>query len=40
MRILNRFLAFILALALLAVSVIVIVEVISYAINRESLIVD
>lgn len=40
MRILNRFLAFILALAILAVSVIVIVEVISYAINRESLIVD
>lgn len=40
MRILNRFLAFILALALLAASVIVIVEVISYAINRESLIVD
>ena len=40
MRILNRFLSFILALALLAASVIVIVEVISYAINRESLIVD
>jgi hypothetical protein len=40
MRILNRFLAFILALAILAVSVIVIVEVISYAINGESLIVD
>jgi hypothetical protein len=40
MRILNRFLAFILALAVLAVCVVVIVEVIAYAINGESLIVD
>ena len=40
MRIVNRFLAFILALAILAASVIVIVEVISYAINKKSLIVD
>jgi hypothetical protein len=40
MRILNRFLAFILALAILAASVIAIVEVISYAINGKSLIVD
>ena len=40
MRILNRFLAFILALAVLAVCVIVIVEVIGYAINGEHVIVD
>ena len=40
MRILSRFLAFILALAVLAVCVIVIVEVIAYAINGEHLIVD
>ena len=40
MRILNRFLAFILALAVLAVCVVVIVEVIAYAINGEHLIVD
>lgn len=40
MRILNRFLAFILALAVLAVCVVVIVEVIAYAINGESLIVN
>ena len=40
MRILNRFLAFILALAVLAVCIVVIVEVIAYAINGEHLIVD
>jgi uncharacterized protein DUF6286 len=40
MRILNRFLAFILALAVLAVCIVVIVEVIGYAINGEHVIVD
>jgi hypothetical protein len=39
MRIVNRLLAFIVALALLGVSVIVIVEVIGYAINGESVLV-
>src|SRR5215467_11693376 len=40
MRIHNRFLALILAIAVLAVCVVVIVEVIAYAINGEHLIVD
>lgn len=40
MRILNRFLAFILALAVFAVCIVVIVEVIGYAINGEHVIVD
>ena len=40
MRIFNRFLAFILALAVLAVCIVVIVEVIAYAINGEHLIVN
>jgi len=40
MRILNRFLAFILAIAVLAVCIVVIAEVIAYAINGEHLIVD
>ena len=39
MRIVNRLLAFIVAVALLGVSVIVIVEVIGYAINGESVLV-
>ena len=39
MRIVNRLLAFIVAVALLGVSVIVIVEVIGFAINGESVLV-